>query len=529
MGEAGGAWGGPGELRGVRWAKRRRVEDVWGGGGGPAGPHLLPLLAVKRNRWGLLSAYAVGQGLKVRWPAVSGPPGRRPVLQILPNLENELVAVDAGTGRLQLEPPRPTETEEGADGDGEEGEAGATATAAGVADASAARNPDEGTGWGMGKEGDERECAMVAAAAAKDLAAVEAALAQGCDVNAYDKAGRTVLSHLVKDQSLPVVRRFLDRGADPWVYDYESLTPTMVAAGAGNVEVLRHLVEELELDVFAVTTGDGPASNALRAAVLGGHAEAADVLIDAGADVNQQDEATGDHLLLDAARAGHAGVVRLLLQAGAKVNRTDRRGWTALTAAAAGGHARVVRALLREENVKAIPTFDGKLSPLMAAAGRAGDAATSVKVIDRLLKRAARAGELPGGVKSPWHPLYRVAAEPGRPPRDEGWAPAWWAPRVGARGFENMFSVYFRARCEEFDATLTARPADGWAAVWDAHSRLLVLVEERLQPLADPASLLARDWEAEVRLWAEARQAAFAFETNHEVLAQFAAFFPPMQ
>ena len=524
--EAGGTWGGPGELRGVRWAKRRRGDaGGWGAGGSAPGPHLLPLLAVKRNRWGLLSAYAVGQGLKVRWPARSGPPDRRPVLQILPNLENEVVAVDAGTGRLQLKPPRPAETEE-ADGEaGEEGEAGATATAAGVADASAARNPDEGTGWGMGKEGDARECAMVAAAAVGDLGRLEKALAQGADVNAYDKAGRTVLSHLVKDQPLPVVRQFLDRGADPWVYSYESLTPTMVAAGAGNVEVLRHLVEELELDVFAVTTGDGPASNALRAAVLGGHAEAADVLVDAGADVNHQDEATGDHLLLDAARAGHAGVVRLLLQAGAKVNRTDRRGWTALTAAAAGGHARVVRALLREENVKAIPTFDRKLSPLMAAAARAGDAATSLKVIDRLLKRAARAGELPS-VKSPWHPLYRAAAaaDPGdpRPPQDEGWAPAW----VGARGFENMFGVYFGARCEEFDATLTARPADGWAAVWDALGRLLALVEQRLRPLADPASLLARDWEAEVRFWAEARQAAFAFEVNHEALAQMAAFFP---
>ena len=44
--------------------------------------------------------------------------------------------------------------------------------------------------------------------------------------------------------------------------------------------------------------------------------------------------------------------------------------------------------------------------------------------------------------------------------------------------------------------------------------------------LLDPASLLARDWEAEVRFWAEARQAAFAFEVNHEALAQMAAFFP---
>jgi ankyrin repeat protein len=68
-------------------------------------------------------------------------------------------------------------------------------------------------------------------------------------------------------------------------------------------------------------------------------------LIDAGADVNWQDEKQDSAFLVAGAR-GHAEVVKLALAAGANLKSTNRYGGTALIPACHYGHVETVRVLL---------------------------------------------------------------------------------------------------------------------------------------------------------------------------------------
>lgn len=79
-------------------------------------------------------------------------------------------------------------------------------------------------------------------------------------------------------------------------------------------------------------------------AVLQGHLEAVQLLLESGADVHiaNLDGATP---VLFAARAGHGEVLRVLARAGADVNVTDAAGVAAVHLAATNGHAAVVKEL----------------------------------------------------------------------------------------------------------------------------------------------------------------------------------------
>ncbi len=67
-------------------------------------------------------------------------------------------------------------------------------------------------------------------------------------------------------------------------------------------------------------------------------------LLDAGADVNFQDDMRGT-ALMDAAISGHTATVQALLDAGADVDAQDKDGLTALMGAQEHGHTEVVEIL----------------------------------------------------------------------------------------------------------------------------------------------------------------------------------------
>ena len=73
----------------------------------------------------------------------------------------------------------------------------------------------------------------------------------------------------------------------------------------------------------------------MRAAFLG-HDRCVEVLLDAGADINAQDE-VGRTALMEACVAFKKDVIRLLISRGADVNLCDNNGCTALMRAAYGG------------------------------------------------------------------------------------------------------------------------------------------------------------------------------------------------
>jgi len=100
----------------------------------------------------------------------------------------------------------------------------------------------------------------------------------------------------------------------------------LVKAGEGVAETNRYNVTPLSL------------------ACRNGNAEMVKLLLDAGADPNQELNG-GETPLMTAARTGSAGCIRLLLEKGAEIDAKER-GQTALMWAAAKGHADVVKLLL---------------------------------------------------------------------------------------------------------------------------------------------------------------------------------------
>ena len=84
-----------------------------------------------------------------------------------------------------------------------------------------------------------------------------------------------------------------------------------------------------------------------------GHLEAAQALMEAGADVNAKDN-KGRTPVHWSAWTGHLEVARALIEAGAEMNAKDDNGCTSLHASAQNGHLEVARAL-----IKAGANFDG--------------------------------------------------------------------------------------------------------------------------------------------------------------------------
>jgi uncharacterized protein len=79
--------------------------------------------------------------------------------------------------------------------------------------------------------------------------------------------------------------------------------------------------------------------------VQAGDAEAVRRLLDAGADVDEQDDDRANALLACGV-TGNAEVLRVVLAAGPDLTRTNRYGGTALIPACERGHVEVVRELL---------------------------------------------------------------------------------------------------------------------------------------------------------------------------------------
>ena len=163
-----------------------------------------------------------------------------------------------------------------------------------------------------------------------------------------------------------MIRHLLAAGANSKSPQANGLTPLMVAARTGNLDVVKALLDA-ESDVNASTEEHG--ATALMWATTESHEDVVRLLLDSGANANPS-TTDGFTPLLFAAGNGDIELATQLLAGGVNVNDTGVDGTHALPYAIVNGQHEFALFLLRE-GADATATL-GTISALHAAAGNVG-------------------------------------------------------------------------------------------------------------------------------------------------------------
>ena len=177
---------------------------------------------------------------------------------------------------------------------------------------------------------------------AKRTDAVQVLLDAGADIDAKDNKRRAPLFYACDSGALDVVKVLVRAGADDG-----GGTCLAHAASCGRTETVRYLVGLPEVDVNHQNADNCFHNTALQEAVLWKQTDVAQVLIDAGADIDTQTNCNLSRSPLHTACIlGTLDVVKMLVEAGAGVRATDTKGRTCLHVAACCGYTETVRYLV---------------------------------------------------------------------------------------------------------------------------------------------------------------------------------------
>ncbi|HYI95846.1 MAG TPA: ankyrin repeat domain-containing protein [Bryobacteraceae bacterium] len=188
-----------------------------------------------------------------------------------------------------------------------------------------------------------------------------------------DARGTTALHYAAAFGSVESVKILLDAGAEVNVKNAGDATPLLLAAPAP--QKVAALLAKSADPKLATKAGRTPL---IVAAASPSATESVRLLLDAGADVNAQDQ-LGRTPLMEVTAIGDAATARLLIARGAKVNVTDGRGSTPLMEAVVAGDLGLVKLYLEKgADVNAASTYAPavkhgsialtKLTPLVLAA-----------------------------------------------------------------------------------------------------------------------------------------------------------------
>jgi uncharacterized protein len=224
--------------------------------------------------------------------------------------------------------------------------------------------------------------------------------------------------------------------------------PLADAVMAGDRDAVRRLLK----DAVDVNAAQGDGMTALHWAAMRDDAEAAEMLLYAGANVRAQTRLGGYTPLLLAARQGHAAVLKPLLDRGADVEAATTNGTSALMFAASSGNADAVALLLdRGAKIERADPVRGRTALIFAAtlnrvdvvrllAKRGGDLKATTKVLDlaALSREPERTKAIDGGPP----PMPQAPGAP-QPPAVEGKpaAPAPPARRAPVGGVDRRFNL----------------------------------------------------------------------------------------
>jgi ankyrin repeat protein len=189
-----------------------------------------------------------------------------------------------------------------------------------------------------------RDRALITAAAKGDLASVERLIREGSSVAARDPRGRTALLAATHANHVVVARALIAAGADVNAKDDIQDSPFLYAGAEGHTEILK-----MTLPTADLKSTNRYGGTALIPAAHHGHPEAVRILLGTAIDKDHVNN-LGWTALLEAVILGdggpvHTEIVRLLVEAGANPNIADREGVTPLARAKRQGYADMVRIL----------------------------------------------------------------------------------------------------------------------------------------------------------------------------------------
>ena len=206
---------------------------------------------------------------------------------------------------------------------------------------------------------DDGRSALVSAVRQEHADVVKVLIDAGADIERKGDDGRSLL--VASSANLQIVKMLVKAGAGVRATSNEGNTCLIFATYRGHTETVRYLVGLPQVDV---NHKNNKGLTALHCAANHNQADAMEVLIDAGADIEAKDDDTGSsplHL------SRGLDVAKLLVKAGAEVRATDNKGYTCLMCASYEGHTETVRYLVGLKDVDVNHISDDGRSALFSA------------------------------------------------------------------------------------------------------------------------------------------------------------------
>ena len=233
---------------------------------------------------------------------------------------------------------------------------------------------------------------LMNAVTAKDIDKIKSLIQSGTPVNGRDKSGETPLVIAAKTDRNDIVRTLLEGGADVNLRNGNDETPLMHAALNSQIDNVQTLLDAKADPNAAVSkSGTTPLMKVLESYYgdEDSHQTIVDMLIKAGADVNQKDK-DGETVLHKAASKDQHAVLKTLIDAKADVKARNKNDATPLMVACSFSRVYNIQPLLKAgADVNAVAGRSKTTAMMNAIDSYHGNADTHQEIVDMLIKGGA--------------------------------------------------------------------------------------------------------------------------------------------